>query len=433
MSSDALPDYVRQLTQTDLFNQISAICAAVNEETDSDGLLEVSLQRLLRLFGARRGSVYIFDESREELVLKSAIGLTVEEGDYKIKRPGEGVVGKVAELKKPIFVKDISTDERFENYKARSSYETPSFLCVPLLVKDELIGVINVADKESGTLFGEDELQLMDFLAAQIALNYRRIALYQNVQNIVERSRKLEDELGRTSEERSRLKRQVVVHERLASIGKLAGGIAHEFNNPLDGVMRYTQLCLQQVGDDGILRGYLLEIKHGLNRMANIVRSLLACSRGAAQGEENTIHPEAAIEQALQSIQTDAVHKNIDIKINVDAGLPEMTDMGLERILVNLLRNAVEAVDSGGEVGVSAGLEDGGQLAIRIWDDGPGIAVPDDLDKIFEPFYTTKDIEKGCGLGLTIVAEIVKMYDGKLTVESYPDKKTVFTIRLPVA
>src|SRR6185295_16574697 len=120
---------------------------------------------------------------------------------------------------------------------------------------------------------------LLDFLASQIALNYRRIELYTKFKTIIKEKEHLENRLGKSGKETEELKKRITIQEKLATIGKLAGGIAHEFNNPLDGVMRYTNLCLEHVKDDEVVHGYLLEIKHGLNRMANIVRNLLACSR----------------------------------------------------------------------------------------------------------------------------------------------------------
>src|SRR5439155_23160009 len=118
--------------------------------------------------------------------------------------------------------------------------------------------------------------------STQIALNHRRVQLYQKFKNLVKESKVLKTELGKSSAEAKNLKKQIVVQEKLASIGKLAGGIAHEFNNPLDGVIRYTNLSLEHLSmEEEVVRGYLLEIKQGLNRMANIVKSLLACSRNA--------------------------------------------------------------------------------------------------------------------------------------------------------
>lgn len=418
------------LAQSVLFQKISAICAAVNVATDGKELLEISLKETMDLFGAARGSIFILKENGKDLILKIALGMELNEERDMVKRLGEGVVGRVAASKKPIFVENIADDERFENFKARQSYTTPSFICAPLLIKDALIGVINIADKVNRRRFSQNELQLLDFLSSQIALNYRRIQLYEKFKKIVKESKDLKDELGKTSEETSHLKQQVIQQEKLASIGKLAGGIAHEFNNPLDGVIRYTNLCLEHVKEDEVVRGYLLEVKHGLNRMANIVRSLLACSRNTDPGRVK-VDPNTAVDQALQSLAADIVNKNIAIHKELAANLPSLTDFGFERIVFNLVRNAIDAVPDGGEITVKSALQ-GDNLILEIKDNGCGIA-EEFVQSIFEPFYTTKDIDKGCGLGLTIVSEIVKTYNGQIIVDSALSQGTIFKISLPIA
>ena len=417
-----------QLAQTELFQKIGDVCMAVNFTLDSKTLLEVSLKQTMELLGAQRGSIFILKENGKDLTLKIARGLAIGEEEKMVKKLGEGVVGRVAANKKPIFVTDISRDERFLNYKSLGSYQTPSFICAPLLIKDKLIGVINISDKKDGDRFNANELQLLDFLSSQIALNYRRVQLYRKYKKIVRQSQSLKSELGKSSREATHLKKQVVLHEKLATIGKLAGGIAHEFNNPLDGVIRYTNLCLEHVKNDEIVRGYLLEIKHGLNRMANIVKSLLACSR--TQTGMQKIQLVTAIDQALQSLQKELTHKNILIIRNSKNDIPEITDFGLERVVINLVKNAIDAIDKNGQIEIFSTYVEG-KVILTIKDTGCGI--PEEaMERIFEPFYTTTDIDKGCGLGLTIVSEVVKSYDGQINVVSIPQQGTISTVTIPL-
>ncbi len=416
------------VSQSDLFNKVNEVCGAVNSVSTSDELLDVSLSKIMDLFGACRGSIYILKEDEDVLVLKVSKGMKRKDENQLTKSFGKGFVGKVAEMKKPIFVEDIASDKRFKNYKPRSSYSTNSFICAPLLVKDELLGVINITDKESGSRFKEEEIQLLDFLSIQIALNYRRLELYKKLEKVVREAQNLKTRLIQSDQKAEHLKKHIFIQDRLASIGKLAGGIAHEFNNPLDGVLRYTNLCLEHLKDDDIVRGYLLEIKYGLNRMAGIVRNLLSCSRtGIVKNEK--IDLAKALELSLDSLKTELSCKNISVEKSIAKGLPPIIDLGLERIFVNLLRNAIDAMDDGGKITVSANLE-GDLIQIKIVDTGKGIP-EQEVEKIFEPFYTTKDLGKGCGLGLTIVYEIVKIYNGSIEVESKPGKNTTFKIILP--
>jgi len=420
---------MKETIPTDILQKASAICVAVDGVRTPRELLEISLKQTLDLFGAKRGSVFLMNKTGKALSLFTAFGMKIDEEKKLVKRLGEGVVGKVAELKKPVFVEDISQDQRFDNYKSRRSYQTPSFICAPLMIKDKLIGVINIADKESGERFREAELQLLDFLSSQIALNYRRVELYHKFKTIIKESKTLKDQLGKRREEADHLKEQIEIHEKLASIGKLAGGIAHEFNNPLDGVIRYTNLSLEHLKDNEVVRGYLLEIRQGLNRMAKIVRSLLACSRNTKPTMQK-IEINQAIEQSLAGMRSEVFQKNIMIEKDLAKNIPIFRDFGIERALSNILRNAIDAVEDGGKIQISTLLE-GDQLKIEISDNGCGIP-KEHLETIFEPFYTTKDMEKGCGLGLTIVSEIIKSYQGDIDVLSSPEDGTTFTITLPV-
>jgi signal transduction histidine kinase len=429
MTTPSEPDVpVADLGQSELFQKVADICSVVNSVLDPQDLLDISLRRVMGLFGANRGSIFIFSPEDDTLRLRVSVGLKMEEKDRMTKRMGQGIVGRVAEEKKPVIVQDIENDRRFSNFKARKAYSSGSFICVPLMLKAELIGVINISDKISGHRFVDEELQLLDFLASQIALNYRRIILYAKFREIVKESRDLRDQLGASGREKEYLKRQVDIQERLATIGKLAGGIAHEFNNPLDGVMRYTNLCLRHTHNDEVLRGYLMEIQQGLRRMANIVRNLLACSRSEHLATTR-VDLKGLLERCAGSLRAEQESRNITINCDIPDGLPPIVDLGIERVFSNLLRNALDSIDRDGKVDISVRLGPD-EMEIIVRDSGKGIP-PDHIEQIFEPFFTTKDIDKGCGLGLTIVGEIIKAYRGRIGVESRPESGAVFTIVLP--
>ncbi|MCA9406924.1 MAG: HAMP domain-containing histidine kinase, partial [Candidatus Omnitrophica bacterium] len=279
-----------------------------------------------------------------------------------------------------------------------------------------------------GLQFDKEETELLDFLASQIALNYQRILLYEKFNTVIQEAESLKHQLGKSDQEAAYLKKQIVLKEKLATLGKLAGGIAHEFNNPLDGVMRYTNLCLEKTKNDEVVQGYLLEIKQGLDRMANIVRNLLACSRNEKLSTKK-INVYNAVDRILSARQTDFDHKGIAVEKNLEEGIPEILDFGLELVIGNLVRNAIDAIDQGGKISVHAKYFDG-FLILKISDTGCGIP-SEKADSIFEPFYTTKDIDKGCGLGLTIVGEIIKNYNGKINVESSRENGTSFIVQIP--
>lgn len=416
------------LAKSTILQDINSICSSVNTVRNSKELLEISLKMTMSLFSAKRGSIFIFDNDKKHLILKIASGMNHHESASIIRRLGEGIVGKVAQAKKPIIVQDIANDSRFNNYRPRNTYQTPSFICAPLLVKDTLIGVINIADKAPRLRFHKEELQLLDFISSQIALNYKRVQLYQKFKKILRESKTLKSEVGKFSQETSHLRKQIIVQEKFASLGKLAGGIAHEFNNPLDGVIRYTNLSLEHLSDDEIVRGYLLEIKHGLNRMARIVRNLLACSRNF-NSHSRKVDLTHVIDQVINSFETLILTKEIKIEKRIDKTIPTIIDCGIELIFSNLIRNAIDAIDKSGKIIITTQIS-GTDLIIQIKDNGCGIE-KSLIERIFEPFFTTKEIDKGCGLGLTIVQEIVKSYSGKIALTSTKGKGSTFLVYLP--
>ena len=384
-----------------LLEKINTICVLCAQSTEAQSMLNDSLQKTLELLRAGRGSIFILDPLTKELVLKASKGLKVDEKNNLVKYLGKGIIGQVAQLKEPMLVENISTEKRFKGYKARKSYQSASFICSPLLFKDQLIGVINISDKNPPKPFTQREFQLLNFLSNQIALNYHRIAMTQQLES----------------------------QERLVSLGKLAGGIAHEFNNPLDGVMRYNNLCMSHAENNEVLKEYLTEVQMGLKRMANIVKNLLACAR-QSPGNIHKVDVHKTIEQALKELYPYLAAKNIQIVKDFAPGLPEITDWGIERVISNLAKNAIDSIEKNGTVGISTELDEG-FIKLRVSDTGRGISGVD-MERIFEPFFTTKEIDQGCGLGLTVVNEIVKYYNGTIKVKSKLNQGTTFTVKLPL-
>jgi signal transduction histidine kinase len=384
-----------------LLYQVNQICILGYESLTIEDLLKDSLKEIIHLLKSKRGAIFLINSSTQELTLKTSIGIEKEEQKYIIQCLKDRVLAPAQKFKSPSLVAAA------EHYK--------SFICSPLIVKDQLVGVISISHKISNRNFMQRELELLEFISSQMAFNFQRISMAQ--------------QLGQASLESSYLKRQIESQERLVSLGKLAGGIAHEFNNPLDGVMRYTNLCMSHVQDNEVLREYLTEIQQGLKRMANIVRNLLACARNEAPTNQR-IEVNRAVEQALKEIYPYLLTKSIKLIKNFGKNLPEIADSGIERIVSNLVRNAVDAIDKKGTIEVTTSLDDQ-YIKIQVSDTGKGIT-NEDLNQIFEPFFTTKEIDQGCGLGLTIVNEIVKNYDGKIKVKSRPREGTTFTVKLPV-
>jgi len=226
------------------------------------------------------------------------------------------------------------------------------------------------------------------------------------------------------------LQQQVDINEKLAMIGRLASGVAHELNNPLDGVRRYVRMTREGLGegtDD--LRDYLDRAMSGLTRMTGIVRQLLTFSRNVTiENERENLR--TMLDEVVRTLSPSGSHAAV-----VDLENPYL-DIPVPRVLfqvfANLIKNALDAVEPRGARGLVRvaveSVRDG--VAVRVADNGTGIA-DEDLRRVFEPFFTTKEVGKGTGLGLPISARIVERCGGKMRIESKEGEGTTVTVALP--
>lgn len=389
----------------------------INGSSDTDyillrSFLSSTLKEIMSLINAECGSLFLFDSERQELVLDSFYNSQAQQLEGLKIRVGEGVSGKVVDIKTPILVKDINKDPRFKR-SGYSHYKTNSFISIPLNASRGLLGVLNLADKSSGEPFSEKDLEF------SIAISKYACLIIENF-NIC----------GKLRQEKETLHKQKSLLEQYASVGKLAAGVVHEINNPLDGIIRYTNILLDQLKDNSISREYLLEVKKGLNRIANITRSLLEFSH-----QINSTKPKKyadinqLIDESLDLLRQKS-NGNILVEKNFCSEVLRVLDFGLSHIFVNIIKNAFDAMPEGGKLEVATNLT---YKEIEISFKDTGVGIPHDLkERIFDPFFTTKSIDKGTGLGLAICKEIISKYEGRIDVHSKAGSGTAFTILLPV-
>lgn len=373
-----------------------------------------TLKEIMSTCKAECGSLFLFDRDNKELILESLYN-SVNINDVKglRQRVGEGIAGKVADIKDAVLVKNIDQDMRFRR-NGFNHYRTKSFMSVPLFSPRGIIGVINIADKRNGEAFEESDLDMANAICKYACLAVDRLITYASLRQEKEISDK-----------------QKMLLEKYASVGKLAGGIVHEINNPLDGVIRYTNLLLEQPENNTITHEYLMEIKKGLSRIANITKSLLDFSYQLNNQHDHGkkyVHINKLLDESLGYI-SDKTCERINVVKQYKKDLPKVLDFGLSHLFVNIIKNAFDAMGRDGVLTVSTGLLDS-VVRISFQDTGPGI--PEELKKdIFDPFFTTKDIGKGTGLGLAICHEIVNKYGGRIEVESTLGKGSTFNVLLP--
>ncbi|MDA3896653.1 MAG: ATP-binding protein [Desulfobacteraceae bacterium] len=227
---------------------------------------------------------------------------------------------------------------------------------------------------------------------------------------------------------------QLLQSEKMASLGKMAAGVAHQLNNPLSGIILFTKLVTEEYDLPKEALQDLERVLDDANRAKDIVRELLEFSRQTS----HDMRPQDIndiISRTIFLLENQSIFHNIEIKKDLDKNLPQI--MGdaqqLNHVFMNTILNAADAVEGSGKLSLkTVVLSETGMVQIKIKDTGSGI--PEDvLPHIFEPFYTTKEQGKGTGLGLSMVYGIVESHGGTIRAESEPGAGTTFYIEFPVA
>jgi signal transduction histidine kinase len=229
-----------------------------------------------------------------------------------------------------------------------------------------------------------------------------------------------------------RMEERLAVSERLAGVGRLASMVAHEINNPLDGIIRLVNLARRvgAEGGDARLETYLAQADKGLNRLGTVVRELLEFSRSAS-GAVVPMPIRDILAEAAEGVAPKAREAGVTVSVDCASDLPSLKSGILYHVVLNLVKNAVEAMPDGGEVRVGASVRDD-TLVIEVADTGPGIP-EENLPRLFEPFFTRKQGGQGTGLGLVISKDLVEKQGGSLTAANRPEGGARFTISIPLA
>lgn len=230
--------------------------------------------------------------------------------------------------------------------------------------------------------------------------------------------------------ERVKLEEQLLRQERLAALGLLAAGMAHEINTPLTGISGYAQMLLEELDRDDPRRATLEKIETQTRRASGITASLLNLARPERTSLE-ALDLNETIHEVLQLFEPQIRGRGIRLGVELADDLPVVPGHKgkLQQVFLNLLINARDAVEPDGEIAVSTFSEDG-RVVVEVTDNGAGIA-EEDLARIFDPFFTTKGRGKGTGLGLSISYGIVEEHRGEIHVESQPGSFTRFRVELP--
>jgi GAF domain-containing protein len=433
----------QQAAELDTVNRISRALVA---QLDLETLIQLVGDQIRTTFAADIAYLALLDQKTDIIDFPYVYGETLEPIAF-----GEGLTSQIIRTGEPLL---LNTDVHAQTGRLGVEWvgrDASSYLGVPITVGIETIGVLSVQSVEEENYFDADDLRLLSTIAANVGIALQNAQSYQRLNEAIE-------ELRRTQQ-------QLVVQEKLASLGQLTAGIAHEIKNPLNFINNFSQLTAEMA--EGLLEDHesepatplsaVLEVLHDMRlnaskilehgrRADGIVRSMLEHSRGN-KGERELVDLNRFLEEYVNLAYHGmrAQNPGSDLRLLRDfdgqAGMVPVVSQELGRVVLNILNNAFYAVhDRKREDGASYtpqvvvrthSLETGVEL--RIEDNGKGIP-PDVRQKIFEPFFTTKPTGSGTGLGLSLSYEIISQgHGGTLRVEETPGGGATFSILLPRA
>jgi signal transduction histidine kinase len=440
---------------------LGEVSQAVNSTLDLETVLTTIVGRAVQLSRTDAGAIYVFDEEQKEFRLHATYGMTetmiTAITDQHIGL-GDAHIGVAVVERKPIQVLDIRNEPAapVNEINLREGYR--GILIIPLLRPDHIVGALVVRRKTPGE-FPQSTIELLQTFADQSVVAIQNARLYENVEaRTRELAKSLED--LRTAQDR------LVQTEKLASLGQLTAGIAHEIKNPLNFVNNFSAISVELIDElrealaganlDNKLRAQISEIsdmlqgnldkvvQHG-KRADSIVKNMLLHSRQGS-GEHRPVDINTIVEESLNlayhGARAEKQGFNITLERSFDpaAGEVDVFPQDITRVLLNLISNGFYAATkrkaeaNGGdfEPVLSATTKNlGDRVEITIRDNGIGIP-PEVKAKMFNPFFTTKPVGEGTGLGLSLSYDIiVKQHGGSIEVDTQPGAFTEFRIVLP--
>jgi two-component system NtrC family sensor kinase len=422
-SSEAEPStlqkaYLRLAVMYRLINDLVSV-------TDLTELMDRTAERVLEIIKADRALIMLVDDQSGELLpqatcRRKGLGSGDEISFSKT------ISRRVFETGESILTSDAMKDGRFLSSDSIILNRIRSTLCVPIKTKDRILGIIHVDTLGNVMGFSQEDLELLAAMGYQIGIA---------VENA-----KLITDLRKANVELKEQQAQLIEAEKLALLGKIAGGVAHEINNPIMSVLGFAGMARRKLSEEILGPGnkeacihYLNVVQEEAQRCIQIAENISNFYR-RRHSEKAPMDLNAVLEAALNVANFHMNQGQIEIVRNLKPDLPYvLASRGLiQQVIVNLALNARDAMEEGGTLTVSTEPENDSWVRLKISDTGCGIK-PEDIPKIFLPLFTTKGEGKGTGLGLSISHDIIKNHNGSIEVESVLGKGTTFTIRLPTA
>ncbi len=402
-----------------------------------ESIIEDACLYASRIFGCQKS--YLFLQEEGKISLSHAIGATKEE-QKEMSIPASFV--KVMKDRKPLLGQGKNIPEDLKGW-IKEKYLGSSFVIVPITTSNEkdddnkpAIGAICVSDKKNRGRFTTEDLRLISILASYTAIALTNSKFYRELKNkeeeIAQWNAELEKRVTERTEKLKSIQSQLIQSEKMATVGLLAAGVAHEFNNIIASMYGFAQIA--QVNEK--YKDKLVDtVINQCRRASTITESLLSFSKQRDADEQVNIVD--VVENVLRFTTGALENEGIKVVKNFNP-VPETVanPNKIQQVFENIIINAWHAIEQFGTITITISLQDQNWIHINFQDSGKGID-SENLQKIFDPFWTTKGsfgggTQPGTGMGLYACYHIMKEHGGKILVESEIDKGTTFTIVLPV-
>jgi len=391
---------------------------------DFPGVLNKTLEKVMEIVKGDRALIILADDETGDLIPYVS---RKREGSLN---PGEISLSKsicrvVLESGQSILTSDAMQDNRFQSSESVMIQGIRSAMSAPIRSKNKLLGVIHVDTMERLTSFSRDDLELLTAIGYQAGIAIENAKLFAE-------TRKAQLELRERQI-------QLLEAEKLTALGKIAGGVAHEIINPMTVILGFTGIVRRKLEqgrtDQESIQEYmrrLNSVEEEANRVVQIVKSISRFYR-RKQSDRVPTDVNKEIEAAL-GIAEFRRRSTVEVIKDLSPELPKvLADRNqLQSVFLNLVSNAMHAIQDVGKITLTSFCESDGMVKIRVADTGCGID-PAIREKIFTPLFTTKEEGKGTGLGLSITQDIIENHGGTIEVQSTPGKGAVFTVVLPAS
>ncbi len=402
--------------------------------TNVDEVAQITADLLVRHFSYELAVVLLVDRNQKLNIegISGAASPLVKAAFEKFEYPNEeGISGRVFASGESIMVDDATKNPLYTHIPG---WDVGAEICVALQDGDRILGIIDVEASEKNA-FTHNDLLALESLAGFLTSAVSSVDRYQMLQDTIQILQTTQEELQERMEAQRIAENQLIQAAKLAAVGEMAAGVAHELNNPLTTVAGFSELVLEDLPPESTQRGDLEMVLREAKRARSVVRRLLDFAR-----QSESVRVRADLNEIIEDVAALTNHllesNNIHFEMKLGKNLPwVLIDRDqIKQVVLNLLHNALHAMPQGGELSLRTQKRQKNKakwVTMVVQDSGEGITAHD-LARIFEPFFTTKADEGGTGLGLAVSYGIVTDHGGFIDVQSSPEEGACFTVWLPI-